>query len=109
MSRLIRPLQPEITRRRQRSRVVTLTSGVNAHQRALGDFRDGSVSVLVATDVAARGIDIDDITHVINFELPNVPESYVHRIGRTACVAPTASRSRCAIRRSARFCAILKS
>jgi ATP-dependent RNA helicase RhlE len=56
----------------------------NARQRALGDFRDGRTRVLVATDIAARGIDIDGITHVVNFELPNVPESYVHRIGRTA-------------------------
>ncbi|MGH6980571.1 MAG: DEAD/DEAH box helicase, partial [Stellaceae bacterium] len=56
----------------------------NARQRALGDFRDGHIRVLVATDIAARGIDIDGITHVVNFELPNVPESYVHRIGRTA-------------------------
>ena len=47
-------------------------------------FRTGKARVLVATDIAARGIDIDDITHVINFELPNEPESYVHRIGRTA-------------------------
>ncbi len=56
----------------------------NQRQRALGNFRDGRARVLVATDIAARGIDIDGITHVINFELPNVPESYVHRIGRTA-------------------------
>jgi ATP-dependent RNA helicase RhlE len=56
----------------------------SARQRALGNFRDGHSRVLVATDIAARGIDIDDITHVINYELPNVPESYVHRIGRTA-------------------------
>jgi len=56
----------------------------NARQRALGAFRDGQVRVLVATDIAARGIDVDAITHVINFELPNEPESYVHRIGRTA-------------------------
>ncbi|MGH7124164.1 MAG: helicase-related protein, partial [Stellaceae bacterium] len=56
----------------------------NARQRALGDFRDGRTRVLVATDIAARGIDIDGITHVFNFELPNVAESYVHRIGRTA-------------------------
>ncbi len=56
----------------------------NARQRALGDFRDGHIRVLVATDIAARGIDVDGITHVVNFELPNVPESYVHRIGRTA-------------------------
>jgi len=53
-------------------------------QRALDSFRSGRLRVLVATDIAARGIDIDDITHVINFELPNEPESYVHRIGRTA-------------------------
>ncbi len=56
----------------------------NARQRALGGFRDGRVRVLVATDIAARGIDVDGISHVINFELPNEPESYVHRIGRTA-------------------------
>jgi ATP-dependent RNA helicase RhlE len=47
-------------------------------------FRNGKARVLVATDIAARGIDIDDISHVVNFELPNEPESYVHRIGRTA-------------------------
>lgn len=55
-----------------------------ARQRALEDFRAGRIRVLVATDIAARGIDIDGITHVINYELPNVAESYVHRIGRTA-------------------------
>ena len=55
-----------------------------ARQRALENFREGRCRVLVATDIAARGIDIDDITHVVNFELPNVAESYVHRIGRTA-------------------------
>ena len=47
-------------------------------------FRSGEVTVLVATDIAARGIDVDNVTHVVNYELPNVPESYVHRIGRTA-------------------------
>lgn len=52
--------------------------------RALEDFRSGKVKTMVATDVAARGIDIPDITHVFNFEIPNVPEQYVHRIGRTA-------------------------
>jgi ATP-dependent RNA helicase RhlE len=56
----------------------------NARQRALDAFKSGKLRVLVATDIAARGIDIDDITHVVNFELPNEPESYVHRIGRTA-------------------------
>ncbi len=52
-------------------------------QRALANFKTGRLKVLVATDIAARGIDIDDITHVINYELPNIPETYVHRIGRT--------------------------
>jgi ATP-dependent RNA helicase RhlE len=55
-----------------------------ARQKALADFKDGRIKALVATDIAARGIDVDGITHVVNFELPNEPESYVHRIGRTA-------------------------
>jgi ATP-dependent RNA helicase RhlE len=55
----------------------------SARQRALQSFRDGNVWVLVATDIAARGIDIEAVSHVINFELPHEPESYVHRIGRT--------------------------
>ena len=53
-------------------------------ERALSDFKSGKIRILVATDIAARGIDIDQVSHVINFDLPNVPESYVHRIGRTA-------------------------
>jgi ATP-dependent RNA helicase RhlE len=55
----------------------------NARTKALASFKDGRVRVLVATDIAARGLDIDQLPHVINFELPNVPEDYVHRIGRT--------------------------
>lgn len=55
----------------------------NQRQRALEQFRRGRIQVLVATDVAARGIDVDDVTHVINYEIPNEAESYVHRIGRT--------------------------
>jgi ATP-dependent RNA helicase RhlE len=55
-----------------------------ARERALANFKSGRTRVLVATDIAARGIDVDDVTHVINFDLPNEPESYVHRIGRTA-------------------------
>jgi ATP-dependent RNA helicase RhlE len=55
-----------------------------ARERALEGFKRGTVRVLVATDIAARGIDVEGITHVINFDLPNVPEQYVHRIGRTA-------------------------
>ncbi len=56
----------------------------NARQKALDEFRTGAIRALVATDVAARGIDVDGVSHVINFDLPNEPESYVHRIGRTA-------------------------
>ena len=56
----------------------------NARVRALENFRTGRTRVLVATDIAARGIDVDGITHVVNYDLPNEPESYVHRIGRTA-------------------------
>ncbi len=56
----------------------------NARQRALKSFCTGKIRALVATDIAARGIDVKDVTHVINFDLPNEPENYVHRIGRTA-------------------------
>lgn len=55
----------------------------NARQRALTNFKNRTTRVLVATDIAARGIDIDELTHVVNYELPNIPETYVHRIGRT--------------------------
>ena len=54
-----------------------------ARTRALADFKSGKVQVLVATDIAARGLDIDQLPHVVNYDLPNVPEDYVHRIGRT--------------------------
>jgi ATP-dependent RNA helicase RhlE len=54
-----------------------------ARQKALSNFKEGKIRVLVATDIAARGIDVDDLSHVINFELPNIAETYVHRIGRT--------------------------
>jgi ATP-dependent RNA helicase RhlE len=55
----------------------------NARQSALNDFKSGRLTVLVATDIAARGIDIDELSHVFNYDLPNVPETYIHRIGRT--------------------------
>lgn len=55
----------------------------NARQRALSNFKDGKTKILIATDIAARGIDVDDLGLVVNFDLPNVPETYVHRIGRT--------------------------
>ncbi|MDF1730604.1 MAG: DEAD/DEAH box helicase [Minwuia sp.] len=78
----------KITKHLEREGINAVAIHGNKNQsqrdRALGQFKDGRVSVMVATDVAARGIDIDGVTHVINFELPNVPESYVHRIGRTA-------------------------
>jgi ATP-dependent RNA helicase RhlE len=57
--------------------------GQNARQKALSNFKEKSTRVLVATDIAARGIDVDDMEFVINFEIPNIPETYVHRIGRT--------------------------
>ncbi|MFN0183880.1 MAG: DEAD/DEAH box helicase, partial [Aquabacterium sp.] len=60
-----------------------------ARTKALGDFKSGDLRVLVATDIAARGIDIDQLPHVVNFELPNVPEDYVHRIGRTGRAGAT--------------------
>lgn len=61
----------------------------NQRERTLDNFKTGKVTTLVATDIAARGIDIDGVSHVINFELPNVSESYVHRIGRTARAGET--------------------
>ncbi|MCB9685562.1 MAG: DEAD/DEAH box helicase [Alphaproteobacteria bacterium] len=61
----------------------------NARQRALQGFKDGTLKVLVATDLAARGIDVDGVTHVINYDVPHEPESYVHRIGRTARAGAT--------------------
>ncbi len=59
----------------------------NARQNALNDFKNGVIRTLVATDIAARGIDIDNLSHVINYEIPNQPETYVHRIGRTGRAA----------------------
>ena len=56
----------------------------NQRERVLSAFRDGKLRTLIATDIAARGIDVDGVSHVINYDLPNIPESYVHRIGRTA-------------------------
>ncbi len=61
----------------------------NQRERVLADFRAGRVRTLIATDIAARGIDVDGISHVVNYDLPNIPESYVHRIGRTARAGAT--------------------
>ena len=71
------------------ARAIHGNKSQSARQKALSEFKEGSVRVLVATDIAARGIDVDNVTHVINFELPNEPESYVHRIGRTARAGTT--------------------
>ncbi len=73
-----------LTKNRIASEAIHGNKSQNARQRALENFRAGRIRVLIATDIAARGIDIDEISHVINFEVPNVAESYVHRIGRTA-------------------------
>jgi ATP-dependent RNA helicase RhlE len=65
------------------ARAIHGNKSQNARQLALNSFKEGSLRVLIATDIAARGIDIDELQHVINYELPNIPETYVHRIGRT--------------------------
>jgi len=72
-----------LTRAGIRAEAIHGNKSQNARQSALLNFKNRHIRVLVATDIAARGIDIDELTHVINFELPNVPETYVHRIGRT--------------------------
>ena len=72
-----------------RSAPCTATSDQAAREKALKAFRTGEIDVLVATDVAARGIDIDDITHVINYQIPEDEQAYVHRIGRTGRAGKT--------------------
>jgi ATP-dependent RNA helicase RhlE len=67
-----------------RSEAIHGNKSQNARERALEKIKTGEISVLVATDIAARGIDIEGVTHVVNYDIPNIPESYVHRIGRTA-------------------------
>jgi ATP-dependent RNA helicase RhlE len=74
----------ELARANVQAAAIHGNKSQSARQHALESFRTGRLRVLVATDIAARGIDIDDVSHVINYDLPNVPESYVHRIGRTA-------------------------
>jgi ATP-dependent RNA helicase RhlE len=71
-------------RARVKAEAIHGNKSQGARERALAHFKSGETRVLVATDIAARGIDIEDISHVVNFDLPNIPETYVHRIGRTA-------------------------
>ncbi len=73
----------DLTRAGIKAEAIHGNKSQNARQRALSNFKNRETRVLVATDIAARGIDVDDMSHVINYELPDVPETYVHRIGRT--------------------------
>jgi ATP-dependent RNA helicase RhlE len=82
-------LSQALVKARIRSDSLHGNKSQSARRRALAAFHAGRIRVLVATDIAARGIDVEDISHVINFELPNEPESYVHRIGRTARAGKT--------------------
>jgi ATP-dependent RNA helicase RhlE len=73
-----------LERAKLRAEAIHGNKSQSARERALGNFKSGHTRVLVATDIAARGIDVESISHVINYDLPNIPDSYVHRIGRTA-------------------------
>ena len=73
-----------LTKESIQSEAIHGNKSQSAREKALDEFRSGKIKVLIATDIAARGIDVPDITHVINFDIPQDPESYVHRIGRTA-------------------------
>lgn len=77
-------LAKQLSRARMQAEAIHGNKSQTARTRALANFRDGRTRILVATDIAARGLDVDAVTHVINFDLPNESESYVHRIGRTA-------------------------
>jgi ATP-dependent RNA helicase RhlE len=73
----------ELTKAGIKTEAIHGNKAQNARQRALSNFKEGKTRVLVATDIAARGIDVDDLSHVFNYDLPNIAETYVHRIGRT--------------------------
>lgn len=76
-----------LTKAKIQSAAIHGNKSQNQRQKALNDFKEGKLKVLIATDIAARGIDVEDLALVINFDLPNVPETYVHRIGRTGRAA----------------------
>jgi Superfamily II DNA and RNA helicases len=73
----------ELARRQIEAQAIHGNKSQNARQKALEKFKSGKIKVLVATDIASRGIDIDELEYVINYDLPETPETYVHRIGRT--------------------------
>jgi ATP-dependent RNA helicase RhlE len=77
-------LAKQLDRSRIQASAIHGNKSQGARTRALDAFRSGDVPILIATDIASRGIDVDDVSHVFNYDLPNIPESYVHRIGRTA-------------------------
>ena len=78
-----RHLARDLEKRRYRASALQGNMSQNARQRAITGFRDGKYDILVATDIAARGIDVSEITHVINFDMPDTVDAYTHRIGRT--------------------------
>lgn len=77
-------LAKQLSRGKTQAEAIHGNKSQTARTRALKNFKDGRTRILVATDIAARGLDINDVTHVVNYDVPNIPESYVHRIGRTA-------------------------
>ncbi len=84
-----RNLARDLTKRKYRATALQGNMSQNQRQRAIDGFRDGKYDILVATDIAARGIDVTQITHVINFDIPNTVDAYTHRIGRTGRVDQT--------------------
>lgn len=84
-----RNLAPDLVKRKYRATALQGNMSQNQRQLAINGFRDGKYDILVATDIAARGIDVTQITHVINFDMPNTVDAYTHRIGRTGRVDQT--------------------
>jgi ATP-dependent RNA helicase RhlE len=84
-----RNLARDLTKRKYRASALQGNMSQNQRQRAINGFRDGKYDILVATDIAARGIDVTEITHVINFDIPDTVDAYTHRIGRTGRVDQT--------------------
>jgi ATP-dependent RNA helicase RhlE len=96
-------VQATLKREGHKTAVIHSERTQNQRKQALNGFRDGQYRCLVATEVAARGLDIEDVGHVINFDLPHSPEDYVHRIGRTARAGATGKASTFVTHEDARF------